>query len=105
MSTTLISNVVSGTPESRPNTHKEDTHIRLVGLGRKEIAAHLETLGPELGIEPKKIRMRTKQIFHWIYNYGVTDWDQMSNIAKGLRAKLERHFSLASLALMARANI
>jgi len=95
MSTTLISNVVSGTPESRPNSHKEDTHIRLVGLGRKEIAAHLETLGPELGIEPKKIRMRTKQIFHWIYNYGVTDWDQMSNIAKGLRAKLERHFSLA----------
>ena len=95
MSTTLISNVVSGTPESRPNTHKEDTHIRLVGLGRKEIAAHLETLGPELGIEPRKIRMRTTQIWHWIYHWGVRDFSEMSNIAKPLREKMAAHFSLA----------
>jgi len=88
--TTLISNVDTITP-----SEAMDTRIRLVGLGRKEISAHLETFGPELGIEPKKVRMRTKQIFHWIYNYGVTEWDQMTNIAKGLRAKLEQHFSLA----------
>ena len=67
-----------------------DGPIRLVGLGRKEIAAHLE----DFGIEPKKIRMRTKQIFHWIYNYGVTEWDQMTNIAKPMREKLSAHFSL-----------
>ncbi|MEP1231637.1 MAG: 23S rRNA (adenine(2503)-C(2))-methyltransferase RlmN [Litorimonas sp.] len=92
MSTTLISNVSAEASQS--DSSARDTRIRLVGLGRKDIAAHLETLGPDLGIEPKKIRMRTKQIFHWIYNYGVTEWDQMSNIAKGLRAKLEQHFSL-----------
>ena len=71
-----------------------DGLIMLVGLGRKEIAAHLSRLEPVLGIEPKKIRMRTKQLFHWIYNYGVTDWSEMTNIAKPMRAKLETVFSL-----------
>ena len=85
MSTTLISNA----PDTV--TTPVDDRIRLVGLGRKEIAQHLT----EFGIEPKKVRMRTKQIFHWIYNYGVTDWSQMTNIAKGLRAQLEEKFSLA----------
>lgn len=85
MSTTLISNA----PDA-PKTPTDD-RIRLVGLGRKEIAQHLT----DFGIEPKKVRMRTKQIFHWIYNYGVQDWSQMTNIAKGLRAELEEKFSLA----------
>ncbi len=67
-----------------------DIRPSLVGLGRKDIAAHLE----DFGIEPKKIRMRTKQIFHWIYNYGVRDWDEMTNIAKPLRSKLSAHFTL-----------
>jgi 23S rRNA (adenine2503-C2)-methyltransferase len=68
-----------------------ETRPSLVGLGRKEIAAHLESIG----IETKKIRMRTKQIFHWIYNYGVKDWDEMTNIAKPLRAKLAENFTLS----------
>ena len=85
MSTTLISNAPEG------QTGQTDKRIRLVGLGRKEIAQHLT----DFGIEPKKVRMRTKQIFHWIYNHGVTDWSQMTNIAKGLRAQLAEHFSLA----------
>ena len=89
MSTTLISNA----PEkiSGAVTPPLDARVRLVGLGRKEIAQHLT----DFGIEPKKVRMRTKQIFHWIYNYGVTDWSQMTNIAKGLRAQFEEKFSLA----------
>ena len=89
MSTTLISNA----PEkiSGAVTPPVDARVRLVGLGRKEIAQHLT----DFGIEPKKVRMRTKQIFHWIYNYGVTDWSQMTNIAKGLRAQFEEKFSLA----------
>ena len=85
MSTTLISNA----PEA--SAVPTDNRIRLVGLGRKEITEHLT----EFGIEPKKVRMRTKQIFHWIYNYGVTDWSEMTNIAKDLRAQLAEHFSLA----------
>ena len=89
MSRTLISETQR--PAAAPLTSGP---VKLVGLGRKEIAEHLTQLGPELGIEPKKVRMRTKQVFHWIYNYGVTEWDQMTNISKGLRAKLEQYFSL-----------
>lgn len=84
MSTTLISNA----PDAP--SRLTDTRIRLVGLGRKDIAAHLT----EFGIDPKKVRMRTKQIFQWIYNFGATDWSQMTNIAKDLRAELEDVFSL-----------
>ena len=87
MSTTLLQSAEPGIAEMPAVTPARPS---LVGLGRKEIAAHLE----QFGIEPKKIRMRTKQIFHWIYNYGVTDWDQMTNIAKPLRAKLAEHFTL-----------
>ena len=65
--------------------------IMIAGLGRTELAEALASIG----IEPKKIRMRVKQVFHWIYNYGVTDWDQMTNIAKPLREKFAAAFSLA----------
>ena len=78
-----------------PNTQKKissnvDDRIRLVGLGRNEILFHLENFG----IEKQKLKMRTKQIFHWIYNYGVRDWSEMTNIAKKLRNELEEKFSL-----------
>lgn len=82
-STTLIHN-------ADPVITQQDMRPSLIGLGRKEIAAHLEAFG----IEPKKIRMRTKQIFHWIYNYGVREWDEMTNIAKPLRQRLAEHFTL-----------
>ena len=89
MSTTLISNA----PEKSNCAAKAtvDNRIRLVGLGRKEIARHLT----EFGIDPKKVRMRTKQIFQWIYNFGATDWSQMTNIAKSLQNELGTAFSLA----------
>ncbi len=80
MSKTLISN----TPE--PVTGK----IRLPGLSRAQISQHLA----DMGVEPKKLKMRTAQIFQWIYNFGVTDWNQMSNVAKPLKAKLAEHFTL-----------
>ena len=69
---------------------RPDGKIPLVGLGRKEIAEELT----RIGIEPKKVRMRTKQVFHWIYNYGVKSFDDMTNIAKPLRAKLDAEFTL-----------
>lgn len=89
MATQLLSNV------SDAPTAPVDPRIHLAGLGRKDIAHHLTELGSELGIEPKKVRMRTKQIFAWIYNHGVTDWEAMTNIAKPMREKLSVYFSLA----------
>ena len=68
-----------------------DGKILLAGLGRKTIAHHLS----EFGIEPKKLRMRTNQVWHWIYHWGARDFDEMSNIAKPVREKMAESFSLA----------
>ena len=64
--------------------------INLAGMTRSEIADALTNFG----IAPKQVRMRAGQIFRWIYNYGITDWDCMTNIAKGLRAELMDAFSI-----------
>ena len=82
MSAVLLNN----TPENQG-----DGKIRLPGLSRAQIKAHLR----DIGIEPKKLNMRTSQIFQWIYNFGVTDFADMSNVAKPLKTKLAEHFSLA----------
>lgn len=86
MSTTLLDT----TPATSLVGHTADGRVRLPGLSREEIAAHLT----EMGIEPKKVRMRANQMFNWIYHWGVTEFDQMTNIAKGVRAELEERFTL-----------
>jgi 23S rRNA (adenine2503-C2)-methyltransferase len=62
----------------------------LVGLGKVELQAAL--LG--IGVAPKAVRMRAEQMWRWMYHYGVRDFGEMSNIAKELRADLERAFTL-----------
>jgi 23S rRNA (adenine2503-C2)-methyltransferase len=52
----------------------------LVGLSRAELEAELGALG-----EPA---FRARQLWHWIYHRGVTDFDAMTSLAKSLRAKL-----------------
>ena len=39
--------------------------------------------------------MRAEQLWRWIYHYGVTEFSQMTNVAKELRALLAEHFTLA----------
>nr|WP_018181907.1 23S rRNA (adenine(2503)-C(2))-methyltransferase RlmN [Kaistia granuli] len=62
----------------------------LVGLSRPEIGEKLAAIG----IEPKQIRMRTAQIWNWIYARGVTDFSDMLNVSKDLRATLAANFTL-----------
>jgi 23S rRNA (adenine2503-C2)-methyltransferase len=39
-------------------------------------------------------RYRAKQVFYWLYNQGVETFDEMTNLSKGLRAKLAETFSI-----------
>jgi len=39
--------------------------------------------------------MRAQQIWHWLYVRGATDFEQMTNVSKDLRARLPEHFTLA----------
>ena len=63
----------------------------LVGLSREEIGAELV----RVGVEPRQVRMRTAQLWNWIYARGATEFAQMTNVSKELRTTLAGHFTLA----------
>ncbi|AQT05849.1 23S rRNA (adenine(2503)-C(2))-methyltransferase RlmN [Acetobacter persici] len=69
---------------SPPPAMLPDGRRDLVGLTREEITDILV----EIGEKP----FRTKQLWHWIYHQGVTDFTQMSSIAKPLQQKLAERF-------------
>ncbi|HWX48881.1 MAG TPA: 23S rRNA (adenine(2503)-C(2))-methyltransferase RlmN [Roseomonas sp.] len=56
----------------------------LVGLSREELAAEMVAIGEK--------PFRAKQLWHWIYHQGVTDFARMSTIAKPMQAKLAERF-------------
>ncbi len=61
-----------------------DGRRELIGLSRAELAAELAAIG--------EAAFRTKQVWHWLYHQGVTDFSRMSSIARPLQQKLARHF-------------
>ncbi len=67
-----------------PPAQLADGRRDLVGLTRDELAAELATIG--------EAPFRVKQIWHWIYHQGVTDFAGMSSIARPLREKLAQRF-------------
>ena len=68
------------------------TPANLAGMTRGELR---ETLAQAFDLDPKKARMRANQIWRWIYHYGATDFDAMTDIAKDMRAKLAERFVAA----------
>ena len=60
----------------------------LIGLSREELGEALGTIG----VPQKQWRMRASQLWHWLYVRGVSDFAQMTNIAKDLRQKLDEAF-------------
>ena len=63
----------------------------LTGLDRQELAAALVESGL---VDAKKAKMRAEQIWRWMYHYGVTDFVEMSTMAKELRAALAEKFQI-----------
>ncbi|MFU1479148.1 23S rRNA (adenine(2503)-C(2))-methyltransferase RlmN [Roseovarius sp. C7] len=62
--------------------------VNLVGLTRDKMRDALIAHGtPE-----KQAKMRVSQIWQWIYQWGVRDFDAMTNLAKGYRAELAEKF-------------
>ena len=62
--------------------------VNLVGLTREAMRDALIAIGtPE-----KQAKMRVGQIWQWIYQWGVRDFAQMTNLAKDYRAKLAENF-------------
>lgn len=71
---------------------KTDAITNLAGMTRDELRA---VLSESFSLDPKKARMRANQLWRWIYQHGVTDFDAMTDIAKDMRAKLAERFAVA----------
>ncbi len=58
----------------------------LIGLSKEELAKELADLGEK--------PFRAKQLWQWIYFRGESDFDNMSNLSKDLRAKLKENYTV-----------
>jgi 23S rRNA (adenine2503-C2)-methyltransferase len=68
-----------------------DGRRELVGMTREELAAELAAIGEK--------PFRAKQLWHWIYHQGTTDFAAMSSIARPLQEKLAEHFVIGRPAI------
>jgi 23S rRNA (adenine2503-C2)-methyltransferase len=75
-------------PTTRAPVLREDGRVDLVGLSKDQIKAELLNAGLDL----KQSKLRAKQIWHWVYNRGVTDFVAMTDIAKAQHPWLDQHF-------------
>jgi len=82
---------VDPVPVPRPPVTEDDARVELIGLSRDAIRAALE----EAGLEPRAAKLRAKQMWHWIYNRGVTDFALMTDIAKTQQPWLATRFRIS----------
>ena len=83
-----IPGLVDPVPASRDITPRADGRIDLIGLPRPRIRELFE----EAGLDAKAAKLRAKQVFHWLYHRGVTDFEAMTDIAKPMRPWLAERF-------------
>ncbi len=88
--TTLMSipGQVDPVPVARDITPRADGRTDLIGLPKDRI----RQLFAEAGLDPKQAKLRAKQVFHWLYHRGVTDFEAMTDIAKTMRPWLAQRF-------------
>jgi 23S rRNA (adenine2503-C2)-methyltransferase len=63
----------------------------LAGLGRASLVAALAAVG----VPERQRKMRTAQLWSWIYTRGATSFEAMSDVSKELRTRLAQAYSLA----------
>lgn len=69
-------------PEPKPN---------LVGLDRTGLAQALK----EIGVPEKQLKMRSSQLWNWLYVRGASDFSALTNVSKSLRQDLDEAFTIA----------
>ncbi|UVI38619.1 23S rRNA (adenine(2503)-C(2))-methyltransferase RlmN [Qipengyuania spongiae] len=75
-------------PVARDITPRADGRVDLLGLSKERI----RTLFADAGLDAKQAKLRAKQVFHWLYHRGVTDFEAMTDIAKTMRPWLGERF-------------
>ncbi|MEP0391338.1 MAG: 23S rRNA (adenine(2503)-C(2))-methyltransferase RlmN [Erythrobacter sp.] len=79
---------VDPVPVARDITPREDGRVDLMGVSRPRIREIFE----EAGLDGRQAKLRSKQVYHWLYHRGVTDFDAMTDIAKTMRPWLSERF-------------
>jgi 23S rRNA (adenine2503-C2)-methyltransferase len=75
-------------PVARDITPRADGRADLIGLPRDRIAE----LFAAAGLDAKQAKLRARQVYHWLYHRGVTDFAAMTDIAKTMRPWLAERF-------------
>jgi 23S rRNA (adenine2503-C2)-methyltransferase len=86
-----IPGLVDPVPVPRPVPVRADGRIDLIGLTRDQLRDVLAGAG----LEPKQAKLRAKQLWHWIYNRGATEFAVMTDIAKTMHPWLAERFVIA----------
>ncbi|MXP46320.1 23S rRNA (adenine(2503)-C(2))-methyltransferase RlmN [Altererythrobacter luteolus] len=79
---------VDPVPVARDITPRSDGRTDLLGLPK----ARIRELFEEAGLDPKQAKLRSKQVYHWLYHRGVTDFDAMTDIGKTMRPWMNERF-------------
>jgi 23S rRNA (adenine2503-C2)-methyltransferase len=82
---------VDPVPVPRAAATSSDGRTELIGLSRDGIRAALESAG----LDARGAKLRSKQLWHWIYNRGVTDFALMTDIAKAQQPWLAERFRIS----------
>ncbi len=88
--TTLMPIAGHSDPVTTPRdiTPREDGRVDLMGLPRPRIRELFEAAG----LDTRQAKLRSKQVYHWLYHRGVTDFSAMTDIAKTMRPWLAERF-------------
>jgi 23S rRNA (adenine2503-C2)-methyltransferase len=94
MTDTTTNPAVSGANaplEKQPlETYVPPAKPSLIGLSRADIADRLGAIG----VAPAQRKMRTQQLWHWMYFRGAQRFAEMTSVSKEMRAELEKHFTV-----------
>ncbi|NMW31707.1 23S rRNA (adenine(2503)-C(2))-methyltransferase RlmN [Altererythrobacter sp. RZ02] len=79
---------VDPVPVARDITPRSDGRVDLLGLPK----ARIRELFAEAGLDAKQAKLRSKQVYHWLYHRGVTDFMQMTDISKAMQPWMAERF-------------
>ena len=79
------------TPDVAALPSQAPSRPSLIGLPRADLRAALI----DMGVSEKQAGMRTGQLWQWLYQRGITDFSEMTNLSKGFRSDLETAFDLS----------
>ncbi|KQP61768.1 23S rRNA (adenine(2503)-C2)-methyltransferase [Methylobacterium sp. Leaf399] len=82
---TAIEKLPDFVPEAVPGVRSS-----LVGLTRDDLKARLGAIG----VSEREQKMRAAQVWHWLNVRGATQFSDMTNVGKGLKAQLAEAYTL-----------